>query len=126
VIWNLHGLPLPCTDETNPLPGENPAAVIPVAKIRGPLFLDCGGADGIWNACTYAENMLTQLQHAHDRYPHELLDYPGAGHGLCAPVPYDPGVASLEHYYGLGGKNVLSNPVAVASQWSKLLDFLRN
>ena len=124
-IWALGGLPLPCTDEPNPLPADNPEAVVPVAKIRGPVFMDCGGADGIWNACTYAENMMAQLKRAHDRYAHELLDYPGAGHGLGAPVPYDPGVASLEYYYGLGGQTVLSNPVALANQWGKLLSFLQ-
>ncbi len=125
-IWTLEGLPLPCTDQSNPLPADNPEAVIPVAKIRGPIFMDCGGADGIWNACTYADNMMAQLQRAHDHYAHELLDYPEAGHGLGAPVPYDPGVASLEYYYGLGGQTVLSNPVALASQWGKLLAFLKH
>ncbi|HXW80498.1 MAG TPA: acyl-CoA thioester hydrolase/BAAT C-terminal domain-containing protein, partial [Acidimicrobiales bacterium] len=114
-IWTLGGMPLPCTVQSNPLPSDDPDALIPVAKIRGPVFIDCGGADGIWNSCTYADNMMARLQSSRDRYPHELLGYPEAGHGLGAPVPYDPGVASLEYYYGLGGQTVLSNPVAVAN-----------
>jgi dienelactone hydrolase len=125
-IWTLHGLPLPCTDQSDPLPANNPDAVIPVAKFQGPVFIDCGGADEVWSSCTYADDMMAQLERAHDRYPHEFLDYPEAGHGLGAPVPYDPGVASLEYDYGLGGETVLSNPVALASQWGKLLAFLRH
>ena len=106
--------------------GRCPDALIPVAKVRGPLFLDCGGADGIWDACTYAQTMMAQLDRAHDPFPHELLEYADAGHGLGAPVPFDPGVASLEDYFGLSGENVLSNPTALASQLGKLLAFLQN
>jgi dienelactone hydrolase len=125
-IWNFRNLPLPCTNLSNPAPAQNPYAVIPVAKIHAPIFMDCGGADGIWNACIYAAHMMAQLRRAHDAYAHELLDYSAAGHGLGAPVPYDPGVASLEFYYGLGGQTVMSNPVALASQWGRLLAFLRH
>src|SRR6185437_363128 len=45
--WTLHGKPLPYTNgPDNPAP----AAVIPVQKINGPLLLDCGTADQIWNS----------------------------------------------------------------------------
>jgi BAAT / Acyl-CoA thioester hydrolase C terminal len=126
VIWTPGGEPVPCTSQYNPVPADDPSALIPVDRVHGPIFLDCGGADGIWNACTYAETMMSQLDRAHDGYPHELLAYSQAGHGLGAPVPYDPGVASLEYYFGLGGDSVLSNALALAQQWTKLLTFLGN
>jgi len=50
--WTLHGKPLPYTNgPDNPAP----AAVIPVQKINGPLLLDCGTADQLWNSCAHAQ-----------------------------------------------------------------------
>jgi dienelactone hydrolase len=44
--WTLHGKPLPYTRQfDNPDPTDNPAAVIPVQKIHGPVLLDCGTDD---------------------------------------------------------------------------------
>lgn len=55
--WTLNGRPLPYTKEFDtPEPTDNPAAVIPVQEIRGPVFLDCGGADKVWTSCPYASN----------------------------------------------------------------------
>jgi hypothetical protein len=37
------GRPVPYTNQFDqPHPTDNPAAVIPVGKIHGPVFLDCG------------------------------------------------------------------------------------
>ncbi|MGH2850764.1 MAG: acyl-CoA thioester hydrolase/BAAT C-terminal domain-containing protein [Solirubrobacteraceae bacterium] len=124
-IWTFDGQPVPCANQTNPLPAQNLAAVIPVSEIPGPVLLDCGAADGIWSACEYAQTMMAELSAGGDPHPHELLDYPAAGHGLGAPVPYTPGAATLEEHFQLGGQTAVANAIAVANQWPKLLAFLR-
>ena len=41
--WTFVGRPVPYTNQFDqPHPTDNPAAVIPVGKIHGPVFLDCG------------------------------------------------------------------------------------
>ncbi len=86
--WTLHGRPLPYTLEfDNPHPADDPAAVIPVERIRGPVFLDCGGADAVWVSCPYARAVMTRLAAHHDTYQHVLQAYPAAGHGAGCWCP---------------------------------------
>ncbi|MGD0945606.1 MAG: acyl-CoA thioesterase/bile acid-CoA:amino acid N-acyltransferase family protein [Acidimicrobiales bacterium] len=126
-LWTLGGQPVPCTNQFNRMPPtDNPAAVIPVAKIRGPVFLDCGEQDSSWPSCAHSKAMMAELAAAHDTYPHELLDYPDAGHVVGALLPYYPGLAAAEQLLGIGGSSVVANPLACADQWPKLLAFLRN
>jgi dienelactone hydrolase len=122
--WLFDGRPVPYTTQDTPHPTDNPAAVIPVAKIRGPVLLDCGGSDSIWDACSHAETIMAELAAAHDTYPHELLSYPEAGDGIGVPVPYCPGWATYANDFD--GADVVSNPVALAELWPKLLAFLHN
>ncbi len=112
--WTFGGQPVPC------------AVAIPVAKIRGPVFLDCGGADTSWPSCPQAKAAMAELAAARDSYPHELLDYPQAGHGIGTLLPYYPGLAADDALWGIGGDTVVANPLARADQWPKLLAFLRN
>jgi dienelactone hydrolase len=126
-LWTFKGKPLPCTNQfNNTHPTDNPAAVIPVAKIHGPVLLECGKQDSVWSSCAHSKAMMAELAAAHDTYPHELLDYPDAGHGLGMLLPYYPGVAAVEQFEGIGGDSVVANPLARADQWPKLLAFLRN
>jgi hypothetical protein len=123
--WTFDGRPVPYTTQYDTFhPTDNPAALIPVRKIRGPVFLDCGGSDSIWDACSHGETIMAELAAAHDAYPHELLSYPDAGDGIGVPVPYCPGWATYPN--DLVGSDVVSNPVALAEQWPKLLAFLHN
>jgi dienelactone hydrolase len=124
-IWTLGGQPVPCTTQGGPQPTDNPAAVIPVAKVQGPLFADCGGADNSssWNSCPNGEQIMTELASANDRYPHELLQYPHAGYLLGALLPYYPGFDDCGCF---AGTTDVSNSRARAAQWPKLLAFLRN
>jgi dienelactone hydrolase len=123
--WTFDGRPVPYTTQYDTFhPTDNPAALIPVRKIRGPVFLDCGGSDSIWDACSHGETIMAELAAAHDAYPHELLSYPDAGDGIGVPVPYCPGWATYPN--DLAGSDVVSNPVALAEQWPKLLAFLHN
>jgi len=126
-VWTFEGKPVPCTNQFNVThPTDNPAAVIPVAKIRGPVLLECGGHDSAWSSCAHSKAMMAELTAAHDTYPHELLDYPVAGHGLGMLLPYYPGIADAEEFWGIAGPSVVANPLARADQWPKLLAFLRN
>jgi hypothetical protein len=129
-VWTLGGKPVPCTSEVNdPHPTDNPAAVIPMANFHGPVFLDCGEADLVWSSCANARVVMAELASDHDSYPHELLSYPDAGHALGLLVPYCPGFARSESQFvggELAGTSDVANPLARASQWPKLLAFLRN
>jgi dienelactone hydrolase len=125
-LWTFGGKPVPCTKQfNNTHPTDNPAAVIPVAEIRGPVFLDCGEQDTNWSSCAHSKAMMAELAAADDTYPHELLDYPQAAHGLGFLLSYYPGFAAVEEFWGIGGSSAVANPLASADQWPKLLAFLR-
>jgi dienelactone hydrolase len=120
--WTLNGQALPYTrDFDDPQPTDNPAAVIPVARIQGPVLLDCGRSDMVWVSCPYAQAIMTELDRAHDRFAHELFAYPDAGHGVGELVPYEPGFQIPEN---LSGATPLANDVAAAKLWPQVLKFL--
>jgi dienelactone hydrolase len=126
-VWTFEGQPLPCTSQwNNPRPTDNPAALLPVAKIRGPVLLVCGGQDQAWPSCSYAKVMMAELAAAHDSYLRDLLDYPGAGHGVGFLMPYYPGVTTAEVDWKINGHSDVATPLARADEWPKLLAFLRN
>lgn len=110
--WTLHGSRIPYTSLFNdPAPSDQPDAVIPVERIEGPILLDCGGHDQVWNSCAFAAAIQARL--VSSPFTHALLDYPDAGHDVGFPAPYLP----------LGDR---SEPDALAriDQWPHLLDFL--
>lgn len=116
--WTFDGKAVPYTYQANnPDPYGDPAAIIPVENIRGPIFLDCGGDDGVWLSCLYARAIMRRLHQYRDRYTHLLLDYPNAGHDIAGLVPYAPGNENQ------GGRPE-ANQLADLSLWPKLLSFL--
>jgi dienelactone hydrolase len=89
--WTLAGKPLPYTHQSDqPYPTDNPAAVIPVEQIHGPVFLDCAGEDQFWVSCAYATAITHRLNAHHDRYRHILERFPLADHLIDGLVPYEP------------------------------------
>ncbi len=123
--WTLHGRPLPYTFQfDNPRPVDDSAAVIPVERIRGPVFLDCGGADAVWVSCPYARAIMTRLAAHHDAYQHLLYAYPAAGHGVGSLVPYEPVADATTAGVNLSGRFPDANPDAAAALWPRLLQFL--
>jgi dienelactone hydrolase len=66
--WTLGGRPLP--------PGQE----IPVERIRGPVLMDCGGQDGVWQSCQYVDDVSFRLRQHHFGYPVVALKYPDGGH----------------------------------------------
>jgi dienelactone hydrolase len=122
--WTLHGQPLPYTGQfDNPDPADNPAAVIPVQNIQGPVLLDCGTDDQTWISCTFAQAIQLRLTAAGDRYAHVLYRYAGAGHLVASLIPYEPTSATSR----LGpGDTPLANTDADARLWPEVLSFLAN
>lgn len=119
--WTLAGKPVPFTSEVNqPHPSDNPGALFQVAKIKGPLFMVCGGADRVWSSCPYAKQIGTELDSARNGYPYTLLSYPQAGHGIGNLVPY----LMAGRTGTLDGATPPANDLARAQAWPKLLDFL--
>lgn len=118
--WTLHGRALPYTRQfDNPHPTDNPAAVIPVERIQAPIFLDCGGTDPVWDACDYAHAIVSRLVAHHDRYQHELVAYPNAGHAIESAIPYEP-----SYGFGLGAPSPSAQENAAADLWPRLFAFL--
>jgi dienelactone hydrolase len=121
--WTLHGQPLPYTTQfDNPDPTDNPAAVIPVQNIKGPVFLDCGTDDQTWTSCAFARAIQSRLTAVGDRYAHVLYRYLGAGHLVGSLIPYEPTSYATAN---LGpGDTPLANTDADARLWPDVLSFL--
>jgi dienelactone hydrolase len=119
--WTLAGKPVPFTTQVNqPHPTDNPAALFPVAQIKGPVFMVCGGADRVWSSCPYARQIGSELDAAHNGYPYTLLSYPKAGHGIGNLVPY----LMAGRTGTLDGATPQANDLARAQAWPKLLQFI--
>lgn len=99
------------TDDLSP-------ALIQDERIRGPLFLDCGGFDATWPSCPMAKAIVARLARFHRPAP-VLLDYPNAGHGIGDLVPDIP----LD-YAKLDGADFQANFVARLDGWPRLLAFI--
>jgi dienelactone hydrolase len=118
--WILNARPVPYTTQfDNPTPTDVPAAVIPVERIRGPVFLACAGNDQVWASCPYAQAIVARLDLHHIPYHHVLVDAPDAGHGVGSLVPDEPGWAALDPYFAADAK-------ARESLWPRLLTFLHS
>jgi dienelactone hydrolase len=127
--WTFHGRPVPYTRtsviSSANVAADDPAAAIPVQDIRGPVFLDCGTDDQIWDSCAYALRIENHLTAARFAYPHVLYRYQGAGHWVNGLVPYEPGIVSLERAKPIdSGDTLLADANAHARLWPRLLAFL--
>lgn len=126
--WTLHGKPLPVANPLgDPASALNPAAVIRVQKIRGPVLLLAGAADQLWPSPRYASAIMRTLGKDHDRYPHHEVVFRGAGHAAGAAFPYQVGtvtVATPARTLTLGG-TMFANSAAETSAWQDVLAFLR-
>jgi pimeloyl-ACP methyl ester carboxylesterase len=125
--WTLHGKPLPVASPYgDPDSSRNPAAVIPVQDIRGPVLLICGGDDQLWPSPQYAKAIMNRLNSSHDPYPHQELLFPGAGHIVGSAFPYGLGLVTIATASGtlpLGG-TPYRNSVAETQAWRDVLAFL--
>lgn len=118
--WSFHGKPFPyAVHLNNPHPALVPESVIPVERIRGPMFLVCGGSDQVWSSCPFSQAIMERLATHHDRFAHVLAAYPDAGHGVGFLVPYEPNAAA-----GSAGGRPHPDQLALAEVWPRLITFL--
>ena len=132
--WSLNGKPLPFVhkfvspqrlanrptaflDEYQP-PLDHPVdseTVIPVERIRGPVFLAGAGEDFAWPSLRMARDVKDRLIAHHFKPLIELHEYPLAGHGI-SPPGFRAGTT-------LGG-TAAENARAGADAWMHLVLFL--
>jgi dienelactone hydrolase len=119
--WSYQGRPVPFTHQvSNPRPTDVPSALIPIGRYGGRVLLVCGGADSRWASCPYSRAIASELR-ARGQPDPELLDFPQAGHGVGFALPYLPELDGP----GLAGSSPAANPEARASEWPRILAFLR-
>lgn len=125
--WTLGGRALPVASPAgDPRSAGNPAAVIPVARIRGPVLLLAGADDQLWPSPGYARAIMTTLAAHHDPYLHQLKEFAGAGHVAGFAMPYDAGPARIAEgrdILNVGGTPVV-NSAAETGAWRDALAFL--
>ena len=74
IAWTLHGVALAAG-----LP-------IPVDRVSGPVLAIAGADDAVWNSPESAAQIAMELDADRNPYPHQVLIYPDAGHGIDAGV----------------------------------------
>ncbi len=117
--WTLRGDPIPFTRQfNNPQPTDEPRAVIPVERIRGPIFLACAEDDATWDSCAFARAISNRLAAKGSRFRHVLFAAPNAGHRLGSLAPNAPVP------FALPGN--LRDERARAAAWSRLIVFLED
>ncbi|GAB3990144.1 hypothetical protein GCM10029978_117240 [Actinoallomurus acanthiterrae] len=111
--WTWHGRPIP-------------QEVIPLDHVDGPVLAIAGTQDRLWPmASDWAGEIVTEL--SRDRFPHQALIYPGAGHGV-GTAPYT--AAGTRSWNALAGRVLeeggtrAANAAAKAQGWPKVLAFL--
>jgi hypothetical protein len=101
--------------------------MISLDHVDGPVLAIAGAQDRLWYSETWARQIVTELDYDHDRFPHQALTYPGAGHQV-GTFPYLPaGIRTKSPLTGriiqLGGTRA-GEADAQAQGWPKTLAFL--
>ena len=117
--WLLGGRALPYVAHSGP-ESEDPAAIIPVELVPGPVLLVGAGADRVWPSGEMARALSGRLREHGDVHGHMVLEYPDAGHSLGYLIPQLPP--------GLLPSDLVDEPVdqaARADAWPKVVEFVR-
>lgn len=119
--WTLGGAAVPYTRTwDDPRASDDPRAVIPLAKTRGPVLLVCGEADDVWTSCAFSRTATAALD-ADPRAPrHELVAEAGAGHYVAGLVPGEPVVSPSE----LTAAQHARDEAVMPDVWRHVLAFL--
>ena len=125
--WTLRGRPVPFTKQFGtPAPTDNPAAIIPVQRIAGPILLIAAQDDRLWPSPAYSNAIMARLARFRRPFPRQLLDLPGAGHDMSETVPNLPAGTSVPYrggVYSLGGTRA-ANQAAKVRAWQAILSFI--
>ncbi|MFI0349235.1 acyl-CoA thioesterase/BAAT N-terminal domain-containing protein [Actinomadura sp. 9N407] len=111
------------THKTRPVPQRS----IPLDRVDGPVLAIAGTDDRLWDSEFSARQIMIALDQSRDRFPHQALVYPGAGHGV-GTIPYlaqgtrlrNPATGAV---LALGGTRP-ADAAARAQGWPKTLAFL--
>lgn len=92
---------------------------IPIERTKGPILFVTGTDDqGLMRDPTIdCDRAMRRLGLFHFRYRHEHWSYPGAGHEIEGPPPYEG--------HAEGGGTVAADRRAVADSWPRSIAFLR-
>jgi dienelactone hydrolase len=123
--WLLEGRALPYVGHSGHFghsgpEGEDPAALIPVELVPGPVCLVGAGADRVWPSADMARALSSRLLDYGDAHGHTVLEYPDASHSLGYLIPRLPP--------GLLPPDLIDEPAdqaARADAWPKVLQFIR-
>ncbi|NGM15682.1 acyl-CoA thioesterase/bile acid-CoA:amino acid N-acyltransferase family protein [Verrucosispora sp. WMMA2044] len=98
-----------------------PSGPIPVDRIDGPVLAIAGADDLLWDAPTYAAELVLALGGP----PHRVLLYPEAGHGV-GTFPYLPSKTVHQGRTGeqIHGGSRAGDAAARRDGWSEVLSFL--
>jgi len=103
-------------------------ATVEVEKIKGPVLLVSGREDRVWPSSELSRIALARLEKNDHPFPHEHLDYEGAGHVVF--LPYQPtSVGYTRVFSGMAldfGGSPEANARASVDSWEKMLRFLAN
>jgi dienelactone hydrolase len=100
-----------------------PFGPIALDHIDGPVLAIGGADDQIWTGALWARQIDQELTADDDRYPHQALVYPNAGH-LVGTFPYmSAGTNPMHRLRGAGGTRAGDEAAQVAG-WQQLLAFL--
>src|SRR5579862_427409 len=116
--WLLGGRALPFVAHSGP-ESEDPAALIPVELVPGPILLVAAGADPVWPSADMARALSGRLREHGDIHGHTVLEYPDAGHSLGYLIPRLPP--------GLLPADLADEPVdqaARADAWPRVVEFI--
>ena len=100
---------------------------IDLDRVNGPILAIAGTDDGLWAAANSARQIMTELDAAGDRFPHQALIYQGAGHRVGS-FPYLASSTEDTHpitgaVLTLGGSRA-ANAAAQKQSWPKVLAML--
>lgn len=133
--WTVGGKPVPFVPYDRSIPFTNVLdlyqrslakapcdAVLPVERIRGPIFLVSGREDKLWPSSRMGDAIMTRLDRAKFPFAHTHLAYDAAGHQgfgepVASPTSFAPAMLNL-----FGG-TASGNMAMRADSWPKILAF---
>ncbi len=95
-------------------------ALIPVERIKGPIFLAAGTDDQVWPAANFADTIVDRLKQHRHPYPCQYLKEKGAGHLVC--MPYLPGAQFSRNLIFTSSDPGL-NALAAIKAWDAMVGF---
>ncbi|WP_194910047.1 acyl-CoA thioesterase/bile acid-CoA:amino acid N-acyltransferase family protein [Catenulispora rubra] len=112
--WILHGAPVAAL-----------GSAIPVNKVDGPVLAFAGDSDLVWSSGPWANQIMGELDQAHDPYPHTATVYRDAGHFVDAE-PYMPALTAFAENgrEAQAGGTRQADAAAQGDAWQKVLKLL--